>query len=94
MMSVFQGVTVQGVNAAAEQVHFYRHSRSRAEGTSWPVCGSNLRNIEDCFNSDLFQGKIHKIQLFFLKTRSVLEAYQASGANKEVKKKNVLLYVR
>lgn len=53
-----------------------------------------LRNIEDCFNSDLFQSKMYKIQFFFLKTRSVLEVYQASGANKEVNKKNVLLYVR
>lgn len=52
-----------------------------------------LRNAEECFNSGLFNGKLCKIQLFFLKTRSVLEAYHASGANKEVNNKNVLLYV-
>lgn len=44
-----------------------------------------LRNTEDCFNSDLFNGKLCKVQLFVLKTRSVFEAYHASSANKEVK---------
>lgn len=53
-----------------------------------------LKNTEDCFNSDLSNGKLHKIQLFFPKTGSVLEAYHASGANEEVNNKNVLLYVR
>lgn len=53
-----------------------------------------LRNTEDCFNSDLFNGKFCKTQLFVIKTRSVFEAYHASSANKEENGKNVLLYVR
>lgn len=48
-----------------------------------------LRNIEDCFNSDLFM--LCKTQL---KTRSIFEAFMLLSANKEANNKNVLLYVR
>lgn len=34
-----------------------------------------MRNTEDCFNSDLFIGKLCKTQLFVLKTRSIFEAF-------------------
>lgn len=50
-----------------------------------------MGNAEDCLNSDLFNGKLRKIQLFFLKTGSVLEAYNASGANKEVNNENIIV---
>lgn len=34
-----------------------------------------LRNTEDCFNCDLFNGKLCKAQLFVLTTRSIFEVF-------------------
>lgn len=61
------------VNADTEQAHCYRYSRSRASSPRGLCVGViQMRITEDCFNSDLFIGKLCKTQLFVQKTRSIL----------------------